>query len=224
LVAGTLAVSGGGILSTGGRLGVDPVTSASPAPASTTSTDESGLVNTPIDPNGETVTSVPEGNVTQKLDYTCEAGAIKDLGRGKWILSQARAGSRIPDGHDLITFELSQNGGKAKKATVVRMDWMDPNDARTTYGAPSRVQGSRALVLTFDGQVDVPVNQVIDASQLESESVDQIRNIQTFQGSDGKVYAVIGLRSDSCAALEGKGWGKKSKGQNSRVLLKVERF
>lgn len=225
LIAGTLAVSGGGILSTGGRLGVDPVTSASPIAAGSAPSGDDGLATTPNSTDGETVTSIDEGNITQKLDYTCEAGAIKDLGRGKWTLSQARAGSRIEDGHDQVTFELSQNGGgKAKKATLVRLDWMDPNDARSRYEAPSRVQGSRALVLTFDGPVGVPVNQTIDSSQLEGQSVDQIRNIQTFQGSDGKVHAIVGLRSDSCARLEGKGWGKKSKGKNSKVLLQVERF
>lgn len=224
LVAGTLAVSGGGILSTGGRLGVDAGASPSPVPDSSASTIDGGQITTPDDTTGETVTAPPEGDIGQKLDFTCEAGAIKDLGRGKWILSQARAGSRISDGYDLITFELSQDGGgKAKKATIVRMDWLDPTDARTKYGAPSKVQGSRALVLTFDGSVDVPVNQVIDSS-LGTEGVDQIKNIQTFEGTDGKVHAIIGLRSESCASLEGKGWGKKSKGNSSKVLLQVERF
>lgn len=223
VVAGSLAVSGGGILSTGGRLGV-PVASPTPAPAGS-GTPVDGGITTATGTDGDVDASPEETDLSTKLDYTCDAGAIKDVSRRKWFMSQFSAGSRISDGYDQVAFELSQAGkAKAKKATVVRMEWLDPNDAKSKYGAPGRVQGSRALVLSFNGPVNVTANQALDSLLLERESMDQVRNIQMFEGADGSVHAIIGLRSDSCARLEGKGWGKKAKGKNAKVLLQIERF
>jgi hypothetical protein len=225
LVAGTLAVSGGGILSTGGRLGVDAAESLPAVPAGSGSPIDDATVTVPGNDDAGELTGPPEAQIGTKLGYTCEAGAIKDLGRGKWFMSLFRAGSRIDDGYDQVAFELTREGsGKAKQATTVRLAWMDPAEARDKYGAPSKVQGSRALVLTFDGPVGISVNQAVDSLQLERESVDQAKNIQMFQGSDDKVHAIVGLKSESCARLEGKGWGKKSKGKDSKVLLQIERM
>lgn len=225
LVAGTLAVSGGGILSTGGRLGVDPVASPSPTPISDSSGVDGDLTTTPSGEGETEETPSTEGGISTKIDFTCDAGAIKELGRRKWFMSQFKAGSRVEEGYDQVTFELSREGSaKAKKAALVRLDWMEPSAARAKYGAPSRIQGSRALVLTFDGPIDVPANQIVDSLQLEREDVNQIKNIQMFEGTDGNVHAIAGLRSDSCARLEGKSWGKKAKGNKSKVLLQVERF
>jgi hypothetical protein len=226
LVAGTLAVSGGGILNSGGRLGVDPVESASAPPA-----DTSGDLadRTQVDPEVITDAEDSSGGSTAglgtKFDYTCDAGAIKDLSRRKWFLSQFSAGSRIDDGYDQVTWSLTrQSTAKARKAAVARMEWLTPSEARSKYGALGKVQGSRALVVTFDGPVDINANQTLDSLLLEREDVDQIKNIQMFEGSDGNVHTIVGLRSDSCARLEARGWSKNSKLKNARVLLQVERF
>ena len=57
----------------------------------------------------------------------------------------------------------------------------------------------------------------------EPQGVSQIRNIQMFDGTDDDVHTIVGLRSQSCARMEAKGWAKKSKSKIARVLLQVER-
>jgi hypothetical protein len=223
LVAGTLAVSGGGILNSGGRLGVNPVESTAPGPAANGDPVDGPIVTAPPDEGTETG-SEPNDNLRTSFDYTCDADAIADLSRGKWLLTPFTAGSRPADGYDQVTFSLTRQGKKAKNAVIGMMEWMDPNEARSRYGAPTKIQGSRALVITFDGQVDINVNQTIDSLLLERESVNQIRNIQMFEGSDGKAHAAIGLRGDACARMEAKNWSKKSKAKKAKVLLQVERF
>jgi hypothetical protein len=226
LVAGTLAVSGGGILSTGGRLGVNPAQSASPDPAAS---GEPTTVVGPITPgaSGDPGTDGSAAAIGTSFAFTCDEGAIKDASRGKWLLERFTAGNRAEDGYDRVTFTLVRTGKKkAANATTVKMEWMTPSEAKSTYGAPRRVQGDNAIVLTFDGPVGINVNQTLDQLHLEPEGVDQIRSIQSFEGNDGKTHAVIGLRGDSCArmSVKGKAWNKKSPQKNAQIWLEIERF
>ena len=158
------------------------------------------------------------------FEYTCEDTAIVDLGSSKWFLSQFRAGERASDEGDYerITWEMSKRGS-AKKGTTATMEWTTPREARATHGA-DLVSGSRALVVTFDGPVEIPVGQQIDELLLEPEGVEQIRTIDMFVGADGKVRTVIGIRGESCARMSSLGWTKKAKVNNGRVYLDVERF
>ena len=225
LVAGTLAVSGGGILNSGGRLGVDPVATEAPGAAASGDAVDGDAVDPVGNETGETGDTNPIEDLTTQFAFTCDDNAIKDLSRRKWVMSQFTAGSRASSGYDQITWRMSRaSDTKAKKGTTVTMEWMDPAEARSTYGAPARVQGSRALVITFNGPVDITANQTVDTLTLEPEGVAQIRNIQMFDGEDGKVHTVVGLRGNSCARLEAKGWGQKSRTKSSNLLLQIERF
>jgi hypothetical protein len=226
LVAGTLAVSGGGILSTGGRLGVDASQSPSPDPASL----EAANGDTVIGPVASGDPGTDEGGATGAVTsfaFTCDEGTITDLSRGKWFLDEFVAGSREEAGYDRVTFRLARTGKKkASDGTSVKMEWMTPSEAKSTYGAPRRVQGDRAIVVTFDGPVKLDANQTIDQLFLEPAGVEQVRNIQTFDGKDGQIHAVLGLRGENCARLSvnRKAWNKKTPQKNANILLDIERF
>ena len=45
-----------------------------------------------------------------------------------------------------------------------------------------------------------------------------------FEGEDGKVRTVIGLRGESCVRMSAAGWKKKNKGKNAKVYLDVEKL
>ncbi len=228
LVGGTLAVSGGGILNSGGRLGVDPVASTSPGVASSSAPRDDGAgPDTPpdaVDPSGPDTGGVTAAGAATSFDFTCENGAITDLGASKWLLSRYTAGVREDEAGDYerITWEMSKRG-TAKAGTTAVMEWTTPKEARSTYGA-TLVTGERAIVVTFDGPVDATVGQQIDQLQLEPEGIEQIRTIDMFEGEDGKVRTVIGIRGDSCARMSSVGWSKKGKVKNAKVYLDVERF
>lgn len=221
MVGGTLAYSGGGILSTGGRLGVDATESASPAPGtngrSGDGTPTAIDTGDPDEVDGGTTPSV----TGTSFDYTCEDDTIKDLSRGKWFLSQFTAGER--DGYDRITWKLSRrNNTKAKKSTRVTMEWTTPKEVRAAYGI-DRIPGSRAILVTFNGDAKITADQTIGDLLLENENVEQIRHIRSFK-ADGKVRTVIGLRGDSCARMKAKGWNKGSSTRNAQMFLDLERF
>ena len=224
LVGGSLAVSGGGILSSGGRLGPEAAASPSAAPDSTQRPDGDVVIDGaegPDIPPEETL--VATGTA---FEYTCDDGAIADQGPLKWLLSEVQAGVRSDDdgAFDQVYWKMSrQSKQRPKTSTTVTMEWTTPQAIQNEYGI-SRVQGDRALLITFDGPVDITANQTIESAQLEAEGIDQIRKIQLFEGSDGKVRTAIGLRTDSCARMEAKGWGGQAKPANARVILDIENF
>jgi hypothetical protein len=233
LVGGSLAVSGGGFLNSGGRL-VDGAAGASPGTADEGATNDGSGVDDGTASDGSDTAALPaassapaEGESTEpgnSFDYTCENAAIVDLGRSRWFVSQFRAGERLSDEGDYerITWEMSKRGS-GKNRTTATMEWTTPRDARSVYGA-DLVSGSRALVVTFDGPIEITVGQQIDGLLLEPEGVEQIRTIDLFLGEDGKVRTVVGLRGDSCVRMSSLGWTKKAKVNNGRIYLDVERF
>ncbi len=157
------------------------------------------------------------------FDYTCEDGVIADLSSSKWFLSQFQVGERVTDeeSYDRITWEMSKRGG-AKNGTEATMEWVTPKEARALVGA-SLVNGQRAIVVTFDGPVDITAGQKVDQLLLEPENVVQIRTVDMFEGEDGKVRTVIGLRGDSCVRMSSTGWKKKGKTNTAKVYLDVEK-
>jgi hypothetical protein len=223
LLGGTLAVSGGGILSGGGRLGVDPAASASPevVASAAANVDGSGPV-TP--PDGTETGEETASGIGTSFDYTCENASIADLSSSKWFLSLFRAGLRDEEAeaYERITWEMSKRGD-GNQGTTATMEWTTPREARSAYGA-TLVSGSRAIVVTFDGPLDITVGQQIDQLLLEPEGMTQIRTIDMFEGEDGKVRTVIGIRGDGCARMSSLGWTKKGTARNARVYLDVERF
>lgn len=230
LVGGSLAVSGGGILSGGGRL----VSGAAASPSATPvdgpeAVDDRPVVDGTASDGTDGTSREPEDTPPAEgtsFDYTCEDSAIKDLGKLKWLMSEVRAGPRVDEdgAFDQIYWKMSRQSKKsAKKGTTVTMEWSTPKEAQQEYGL-TRVLGDRALIITFDGPVDITANQTIEGEQLEAEGIDQIKRIQLFEGEDGMVRTAIGLRTDSCARMEAKGWGGKAKPANSRVILDIEDF
>lgn len=225
LIGGTLAVSGGGILSGGGRLGVDAGASPSAGSGGNDPGSSPGAV-APAIPDGQDDPGGSGGqarDIGTSFDYTCEDGAIRDLSKGRWQLSQFRVGERLTDdgNFDRITWELARRGRKGGAGTTVTMQWTTPEVARREYGA-DLVKGQRAIVVTFDGPVAATVGQQIDDLSLEPEGVVQIRTVDMFTGEDGKVRTVIGLREDNCARMSGQNWTRKAAGKkNGSVYLDI---
>jgi hypothetical protein len=224
LVGGSLAVSGGGgLLSSGGRFfGAEP--SPSPTPAAVRSADGEVVVD------GGTGTQTEEEPTpkakTTKFDYTCSNNAIKDLSRGKWFLIDVQAGRRTADNgdpYDQVYWRLSRtNDKKQKNPTTVSMIWSTPQELQERFDIP-RVGGDRAILVTFDGPVQLDTNQTIEREQFEEEGIDQVRRVQLFE-RNGKVRTVIGLSEDSCARMRANGWGKKKDAKAARVVLDLERL
>jgi hypothetical protein len=230
IVGGSLAVSGGGGLLSGGGRFFGPEATPSPTPAVAAVTDgDAEPTTTPLDLEEEVV--VPKDTTANMSTYSCENGAIKDLSRGRWFLSDVKSTVRdAEDGtrYDQIFWRLDRQNAnkrvKAANATAVTMRWTTPTAAKDQFGdAIGRVQGDRALLITFDGPVSISANAQIEQAELEDKEIDQIRRVQLFEYK-GKVRTIIGLKGDACARLGSVQWGAKSTKDNARVVLDVERF
>jgi hypothetical protein len=181
-----------------------------------------------VDGGGEVDTFVEPDIQAQgtSFDYTCDDGAIKDLSKGRWFLSDV-VGRLVTadDGtqFDQVFWKLTRTSDKkAKNPTTVTMQWSTPKELQDRFGI-GRVQGDRALLITFKGPVEIASDQTIVTEQFEDEGIDQIRKVQMFE-ANGRVRTAIGLREDSCARMRSSGWGgKKNPPKDARVMLDLER-
>jgi hypothetical protein len=232
LVGGSLAVTGGGgILGSGGRF-FEAEDSPSPTPLIVAGGDidpnASALPGTGVDEGAD----VPKAATPNKKDYSCLNEAIKDLSRGSWFMADVQAGLREDeDGnrYDQVYWRLSRKnvGKKVKenKASTVSMQWSTPDKAKERFGTSiGKVQGDTALIITFNGPVDLSTDSSIEQVEFENEGIDQLRRVQLFE-RNGKVFSVIGIKGQPCARLGSLNWGPKAtKKDKARVVIDFERF
>jgi hypothetical protein len=229
IVGGSLAVSGGGgLLSGGGRLFVEAT--PTPAPTAAVVVTEPGAS---LAPAQEEEVVVPKGTTANMPGFSCEDGAIKDLSRGRWFLSDVKSAVReTEDGtvYDQVYWRMDRQNPnrrvKAANAATVTMKWSTPAALKERFGdAIGRVQGDRALLITLDGPLSISANAQIEQAELEDRGIEQIRRVQLFEFPPGKVRTAIGMKGDSCARLGSVFWGNQKKPRdNSRVVLDIERF
>ena len=212
LVGGSLAITGGGgILSGGGRFFSEATPSPTPAPATVETGVDTPAVVTTLDDNEE---DAPKATTANMKTYSCANGSIKDLSRGRWVLSDVdvrTAADKDGDPYDEVFWKLDrQNPNKkvnAKKTTTVKMLWTTPDEAKEKYGdSIGRVQGDRAIEIIFDGTVAISFNSQIEQDEFEDLGIEQLRRVQLFE-KNGKVRTVIGMKGDACARLASLNWG-----------------
>jgi hypothetical protein len=230
LVGGSLAgTGGGGILGSGGRF-----FEAEPSPSPTPIVVAPGEIDPDATPGAGTdgEADVPKAVTANMKTYSCSNEAIRDLSRGNWIMVDVQAGSREDeDGskYDQVYWRLTRKNLNAKvkdsKATTVNMQWSTPDKAKQRFGdSIGRVQGDRALIITFIGPVDLSTNSTIEQSEFEGEDINQLRRVQLFE-RNGKVFSVIGIKGESCARLGSVFWGPKATNKKkARVVVDFERF
>lgn len=215
LISGTLAVSGGGILNSGGRIGV--ASEESPAPSQDGQGELPGSSPGLVGP-AQVATPRPRTSIGKAFDYTCGDDAIRDQSSSRWRIQKFLVGPR--DGFDRVTWEMRRQG-KAEQGTLVRMEWLEPREARERFDGIGRVVGDRAVVITHEGPMQIGVNQRVDGLFLEPEGVEQIRSIEMFGSEDGLVRTVIGLAGTGCVKMSGKGLGKNAKSKGGRFFFDV---
>ncbi len=229
LVGGSLALTGGGgLLSGGGRFFAEATPSPTPTPAIVDTADDDSVA-TPVTADEA---NLPKAKTANMKTYTCDNGSIRDLSRGRWVLSDVDVRTRSDkDGnpYDQVFWKMDrQNPNKkvnAKKATLAKMLWTTPDEAKAKYGdSIGRVLGDRAVEIIFDGPVSISFNSEIELAELDDMGIEQIRRVQLFE-KYGKVRTVIGLKGDSCGRLGSLNWGaNKAKKDNAQVVLDLERF
>jgi hypothetical protein len=202
----------------------DPGTSAAPV----ASQDPGPRVASPTEPIGqptpeptEEPTEVPtEGPTARPLatrtGWTCKNAAIQDPLRGRWRIAQARWG-RTED-FDRLTFDLTRVDGEAQRGVIVRMQFLRPNQAASRYEV-ERPDGDRAIVLTFDGAMNLR-NDIA----LQRPGLVTLASVETREDDEGTVRAVVGVNGDGCVRLVANEWRNGSDDTTeAKLVLDIRR-
>ena len=211
ILAGVLVVGGDSVLRRGGLIfggGSD----ASPAPGSSR---DPGAVPDP----GATDAAVAPAQIGTTTDFSCEAVQIRDPEKSKWDLANVEGG--VADGFEQVKVFLKQRSGRVRDAATVRTEWMTPDEAVARYQIP-RPAGSRALALTFVGDVSLDRDRTLDASAMEAQGLDYLRSVQVTTDPEDRTIAIVGMNTDGCARLSSPKWKQKGSDRSAVVLLDVQ--
>jgi hypothetical protein len=157
------------------------------------------------DPGAETTQSPDESPtegpterpLSTRTSWTCRDAAIQDPLEGRWRILQVRWGRM--DGFDRLTFDLGRLDGQARRGAIVRMAFMKPGRAASRYDVDTPM-GDRALVLTFDGSVNL--RRGVSATP----PIATVGSVVASTDADGVVHAIIGVKGDGCARIVANDW------------------
>jgi hypothetical protein len=150
------------------------------------------------------------GAVATVSAWTCKSAAIGDPFKGRWRI--ARASWNRGATTDRLTLSLTRMSGGTKNGTSIEMAFMSPGKAASTYGV-TRPLGDRAIVLTFDGPINVGTAMVASPGLLALETIDVRKD------ASGVTHAVIGVTGTGCARLNSPDWRSGSDSITSADLL-----
>jgi hypothetical protein len=218
LVGGTLTLSGDGVLRYGGRLGLAP--SASPSAAATGSSRPGALQGAAPTATAPATILPQEATDEPVSRYSCDDAEITDVTRSRWRLQTVRAGSRRR--FERVVLELARTGG-AERRGAVKLQWMSPEEARTTFGLP-RFDGRRGVLITFGAPFSTSSAQLIGPADLRDERIESMSGVYRFIDRDGATRVFIALRDDSCVRFAAPQLeGQDDRGRRASITLDFAR-
>ena len=92
---------------------------------------------------------------------------------------------------------------------------MTGSEVTERYGLPAPASGDRAIVLSFEGPVQLPT---------EFEGDPDLTSIQELSTTtdDGTVRVVVGVTGEGCHRVSAAGWAFQSAAQEVEVILDVQ--
>jgi hypothetical protein len=142
--------------------------------------------------------------------WTCKSAAIGDPLKGRWRIAHASWNKGVTT--DRLTLSLTRMSGGTKNGTSVEMVFMGPGKAASTYGV-TRPVGDRAIVLTFDGPINVG-NAILGSPGLQA-----LETVEVRKDASGVTHAVIGITGTGCARLNSPDWRSGSDSITTADLL-----
>jgi hypothetical protein len=136
--------------------------------------------------------------LSTRTGWTCESAAIQDPLQGRWRIVQARWGQM--DEFDRLTFDLTRVDGEAQRGVIVRMQFMRPNRAADRFDVETP-EGDRAIVLTFDGAMNLRSDIAAQQPGLAA-----LASVEARKDEEGVIRAVAGINGDGCVRLVANEW------------------
>lgn len=154
---------------------------------------------------GDEPTGAPDGDPTEeptrtlstRTGWTCDPASIQDPLGGRWRIAQARWARQ--DSFDRLTFDLTRLKGSVRRGAIVSMEFLRPGRAASRYDVATP-DGDRALVITFDGPLD------LRAAMSARPGLTALASVEAKADGDGVVHAVLGISGDGCARILANDW------------------
>ncbi len=143
-------------------------------------------------------------------EWSCKTGSISDPLQGRWRISRTSWGSGAST--DRVTFTLTRLGSTSRPGVTVELKFMSPAKAASTFGV-TKPDGERALVLTFDGPVNVGTPMV------GKPAMDAIESVDVRRDDSGVTHAILGVTGAGCARLNAPDWRSGSDDITTASLL-----
>ncbi len=180
----------------------------SAAPSAPVATPEatSGVVPPSASPVPSTMPPAATG-------FTCETATVADSSSSAWNLVRSRWGPR--GGFDQLALVLQLRRTDAARATTVTVESMTGGEVTERYGLPAPTSGDRAIVLSFEGPVQL-------ATEFEGDP--DLTSIQELSATtdEGTVRVVVGVTGEGCHRVSAAGWAFQSAAQEVEVILDVQ--
>jgi hypothetical protein len=199
-----------------------PVVSQDPGPRVVSPTEPAELptpepTEEPIEgPTEEPIEGPTARPLSTRTGWTCKNAAIQDPLRGRWRVAQARWGQM--EEFDRLTFDLTRVDGEAQRGVIVRIQFLRPNQAATRYDV-ERPDGDRAIVLTFDGAMNLR-NDIA----LQRPGLAALASVEAREDDEGTIRAVVGINGDGCARLVANEWRNGSDDTTeAKLVLDIRR-
>jgi hypothetical protein len=196
-----------------------PASSDAPR-ASVATAPPSGSIEEPTpeptpEPTEEPTEEPTAAALPTRTGWTCKATAIQDPLLGRWRITQDRWGRM--DGFDRLTFDLARVDGEAQRGAIVRLQFMRPTRAASRF-AMDTPEGDRAIVLTFDGAVNLR-SDVSAAPGLAT-----LASVEAREDDEGVVRALVGVRGTGCVRLVANDWRNGSDDTaEAKLVIDIQR-
>ena len=182
---------------------VAPRPSVDANPPSGPTEDPGGLPTTePTEDPGGLPTDVPVDEPTTpplstRTGWTCGDAAIQRPAPGALAHRAGALGTQ--DAFDRLTFDLTRLDGEARRGVIVRMEFLKPARAASRYDMDTP-DGDRAIVLTFDGAMNI--REAVAARP----GLVTLASVEAQADDEGVVHALVGINGDGCARLVANDW------------------
>lgn len=145
-------------------------------------------------------------------DFTCETATVGDASSSVWRLVRSRWGPR--GDFDQLALVLQLRRPDTDRTGVVTVESMALSDVTERYGLPAPTSGDRAIVMSFEGPIQLPT---------EFDGVPGLTAIEVMSvvRDDRTVRVIMGVTGEGCHRLSAPGWAFESAPQEVEVILDV---
>lgn len=144
---------------------------------------------------------------------SCEPRTVDAPAGVRWTLYRAEYGSRA--GHDYLRLKL-RRAGDADGAARVAAELVPVGEVAARSGLEPPAAGDTALLVRFDGPVDIP-------GRFGGRGQGSLGEFTIARGDGGSTYVVAAINGRGCFSLAAGAWDEGQTADQADIVLEIER-